>query len=272
MGLFSRLFGGFQGGELVRAKAPIEPGEKTVAKEALQWAVENGSEVDDFYVEKSREAGYPFYAETEEEWNTFLDPSQSPFVLYPASLIGILIRYVVYPAKNLVKAQYILEQIEQGAEEGNLEYQAFLMYEAGVRGMFSDDERSLRKKGFETLYRERFDAALAAKDPHALFAQACFSAPLGSMERFDLYVEAGENGLGDGYWEARNAINSLAFERGKPYPQYGETIWYLERAAGLGTGVFVQKAKEWYEEAVEEHEADGFVQLTPDRVRECFGV
>lgn len=234
---------------------PGVPGSKRSGKWAdrvLEFSIGLGNEIDWEFVERSKSEGFPFYAESQDEYEAFTDQDMPLFEGYPLAVEQAIFNYRVGGLfnKNPMKCEYFLSRVRQRAEgEGGFCDQALL-----TRAMVTDDEQE--RADYTDRFKERIEGAAHAGDAQAQYAYGLLIAPPASLERFEWLLRAGEQGLSDAYHQLADHIEAMHIEAGLHPPLYSELVLYIRLAAEADNGLLAAAAQYDLAEAYENGTGD----------------
>ena len=183
------------------------------AKYKIDWLLESldmGRELENsgYYVIESIKSGFPYFCETESEYDKLLDKDKP---VLRGSVEGILDLALGYgfdeTSKHPSKMGYWKQKLIDMASSGNMEAQAALCAAKSnvYKALFSQDELN----GFYSKYYNTLVSAAKSGNPYALIGVGQFLTGFASKQRRDLLSQAAKANLSDAWYYLGKAYSSL---------------------------------------------------------------
>lgn len=209
----------------------------------LQYSVAIGHDVnrngyDDNRILQSKEKGFPFWFETEEEW--YFDDACSPLLFgptlteYPDQVISALIKYgneyhLNDDLEHPLKLRYINKILNERAARGSLTAK---YCQISSRNPYRLGDDLVEK------YTKEINDAAEHGSAEALYLRSCL-ARRKSKERFNDWLAAARLGNSDAAYELRQENGQITHDATGAWAKYKETTWLNELSAACTAGAHI---------------------------------
>lgn len=185
----------------------------------------------------SKEKGWPYLCDTEEEYDLLASQTDLPFKGGMKAILSLIFSYQYggYIAKNETKANYWRNFVRAKAGSGDYVAQAALITNQSKR-LFPEDEYLANKAKYE----EKIWQAAKEGNKYAEYAVGLFLTEYGDPDTIMWLTLAGEQGLTDAYYDiAMNALDAKYYSKDQnQLATFAEKFKYFKLAAECDNGIF----------------------------------
>lgn len=214
----------------------------------LQYSIAIGHDVkrngyDNYEILQSKEKGFPFWFESEEEWR--LGDACSPLffgsalTVYPDQVISALIKYgneyhLYDELEHPLKLRYINKILSERAAKGSLTAK---YCQISSRNPYRLGDDLVEK------YTKEINDAAEYGNKEALYLRGCL-ARWKSRERFSDWLAAAKLGNSDAAYDLRQEIYQIAYDVNGSFAKYEATTWLNELGASCTSGAHIAYMQE----------------------------